>query len=238
MFLARARDGSDAVAAVRCSSTAACGDAIVWDLGRVNETVAQIRDAGNASSCLAYDGGALHMEACRVEVGDGANATDCRKNNCRFSSLTDELFYLNAREQLVLGWTNFQAPRGAAPRVAAKNIPMCLVARGGAQQGPSPSPPSPAVDDTLPLQVWAGPLVGGDIVVVLLNAGNVTANITATWADVGLPHGVAATVTDLFAPRAGPAGGGERAAVDAQGSISAAVATHDVAAFRLKPVKC
>ena len=109
------------------------------------------------------------MEACRIETGDGANATDCSKSNCRFSSLTDELFYLNAREQLVLGWTNFQAPRGAAPRVAARNIPMCLVVWGGAQQGPSPSPPPPAVDDTLPLQVWAGPLVGGDVVVVLLN---------------------------------------------------------------------
>ena len=167
------------------------------------------------------------MEPCRTETGDGVNATDCWVHNCRFSSLSDQLFYLNSLQQLSLAWTNFQAPRGLPPRNAATNIPMCLVTEGGAQQGPSPPPPPPPINGSQPHQVWAGPLSGGDVAVLLLNTGDAAANITAWWADVGLPSGASAKATDLFTGRA----------TTAKGSVAAMVAVHDVAAFRLRPLE-
>ena len=50
--------------------------------------------------------------------------------------------------------------------------------------------------------VWAGPLEGGDIAVVLLNQGNLGAGereITLLWEDIGLEPGAAAAVRDLWA---------------------------------------
>ena len=91
-FLARDA-GSKAVVVSECVAVG-CGGAALFDVGRANETLSQIRDAEDATSCLAYDGTSLHMEACRVETGDAANASDCWEHNCRFSSLSDQLFYL------------------------------------------------------------------------------------------------------------------------------------------------
>jgi alpha-galactosidase len=223
-FLARDA-GSKAVVVSECVAVG-CGGAALFDVGRANETLSQIRDAEDATSCLAYDGTSLHMEACRVETGDAANASDCWEHNCRFSSLSDQLFYLNSLGQLSLAWTNFQAPRGLPPRVAATNIPMCVVAEGGAQQGPTPLPPPPAVNSSQPHQVWAGPLSGGDVALLLLNTGDAAANITAWWADIGLERGAFARATDLFTGRT----------TTETSSLAATVATHDVAAFRLTPV--
>ena len=206
----------------------------IFNFGRANETVAQIRDPEDASSCLAYDGSTLHMEACRVETGDAPNATDCLTHNCRFSDLTDQLFYRNRLGQLSLAWTNFQAPRGLPSRRAATNIPMCLVTEGGSQplNPPSTSPstsPAPyrgAVNESKPLQVWAGPLAGGDFAVVLLNTGDTAARITASFADIGVHSGVdGGSATDLFTG----------ADVEVKGAVSATVGSHDVAAFRLTP---
>ena len=78
-----------------------------------------------------------------------------------------------------------------------------------------------------PLQVWAGPLADGDVVVLLLNIGNGTATITASWADIGLESGSHVNATDLWT--------GDAVAVPVVGSISAAVASHDSAVFRLSP---
>lgn len=52
------------------------------------------------------------------------------------------------------------------------------------------------VDDVL--DVWAGPISGGTIAVVLLNRGNVTSDITVNWADIGLPVNAKSTVRDLW----------------------------------------
>ena len=41
-----------------------------------------------------------HMEPCRTETGDAPNATDCWEHNCRFSALSDQLFYLNGLGQV------------------------------------------------------------------------------------------------------------------------------------------
>ena len=81
---------------------------------------------------------------------------------------------------------------------------------------------------SLPLQVWAGPLSGGDVVVVLLNTGDDTANVTAHWADVGLTAGVSVRVTDLWT--------GKVIAGGARGSVAASVGSHDAASYRLTPI--
>jgi hypothetical protein len=106
------------------------------------------------------------------------------------------------------------------------NIPMCIATSGGMQPPPTPNPPPPAVNISLPLQVWAGPLAGGDVVVLLFNTGNAStpASITATWADVGLKAGAVVVATDLWS--------GEFIGKK-NGTISADVGAHDVAAFRL-----
>ena len=103
---------------------------------------------------------------------------------------------------------------------------MCLTTSGGFQPPPTPKPPPPAVNISLPLQVWAGPLAGGDVVVVLFNAGETAASITAQWADVGLKAGAVVAATDLWT--------GKTLAGKKAGSIAADVGPHDVAAFRLK----
>lgn len=229
-FLARSTEQDDtSVVVTTCEGGAeSCGDAILFDIGRANETVAQIRDPQDASSCLAYDGTTLHMEGCRVEEGDAVNATDCWINNCRFSSLTDQLFYLNGLGQLSLAWTNFQAPREQHGRPnMATNIPMCVVTEGGFQPANAPHPPPPAVNDSQPLQIWAGPLAGGDMVVVLLNIGDDDSAITAEWADIGWEGSETATAVNLF----------EGGSVSVTGGLSASVGTHDCAAFRLTPSK-
>ena len=207
----------------------------MWDFGRVNETLSQVRDGANASSCLTYNGTSLHMEGCR------ADAANCSTTRCRFSTEVWQLWYLNSLAQLSSSYTNF--PGGAPPHSSAGAgagaggggggggdgdyldvVPRCLATQPW--PAPQPPPPPPAVDDSLPLQVWAGPLAGGDFAVLLLNTGNLTSNITARWADIGIGAGVTVTATDLWTGRT----------VDtATGSVTAEVATHDNAAFRLSP---
>ena len=94
------------------------------------------------------------------------------------------------------------------------------------QQGPTARPPPPALDTSMPLQVWAGPLSGGDVAVLMLNTGNFSKSITAKWADIGLRAGLSAKAVDLWTGASAPTG---------RDSISATVSTHDVAAFRLTP---
>ena len=79
----------------------------------------------------------------------------------------------------------------------------------------------------MPLQVWAGPLSGGDTVVLLLNTGNDTETITASWADVGVKSGLSMKAIDLWTGRA--------AGAPTVGNIGASVAPHDSAVFRLAP---
>ena len=209
-------------------SSAGCASPLSkWDFGRANQdTLSQVRAADNASSCLTYNGEALRMEQCRTETSDTPEAgKNCTQTTCRFSSRSDQLWYLNSHGQLGSSFTNWAPPVGSPPRVAANNVPMCLTASGGFQPPPTPTPPPPAVNVSLPLQVWAGPLAGGDVVVVLFNAGAATSAITARWADVGLDAGAVVTATDLWT--------GTKVAGEKTGSIAADVGPHDVAAFRL-----
>lgn len=215
------------VSVVLCDTNPRALQTQYLDIGRANVTVSQIRDPRNSSSCLAYDGSTLHMEDCRSETGDGTNAEDCWSSNCRFSSLSDQLFYLNGLGQLSLAFTNFQAPRTDPPRPnISVNVPMCLVTGGGSQPLPTPPPPPPSINTSLPLQVWAGPLSGGAVAVVLLNTGNNSAPISATWTDIGLPKGSRVTALNLWTGTSVTTG---------EDSVTLTVGSHDAAALRLTP---
>lgn len=78
-------------------------------------------------------------------------------------------------------------------------------------------------------EVWAGPLANGDVAVVLLNTGDSTATITASWSDIGWQNDQKATVRDLWAHNYLP---------DTKtGSVSASVASHAVVMYRISPEK-
>lgn len=213
------RAAGSAVEVEECDSS----DKQRWNFGKVNVTVSQIRDSSDQSSCLAFNGTMLHMESCRVEPAN------CTYTRCHFSVLVDQLWYLSSLGQMTSTFTNFPdgAPPGAAsPRNVPQNIPWCL-ATAAAPWPPAPPAP-PVVDRTLPLQVWAGPLAGGDVAAVLLNIGNATSKITATWADIGLDAGVTVTVMDLWSGKS---------LGTAKDTIEASVGPHDNAALRLSPTK-
>ena len=63
------------------------------------------------------------------------------------------------------------------------------------------------------------------VVVLLLNTGNSTQQIQASWEDIGLEAGASVTATDLWT--------GHDITTPLSGSISAGVDTHDCAVFRL-----
>lgn len=48
------------------------------------------------------------------------------------------------------------------------------------------------------MQVWAGPLSGKRVAVVLWNRGLWRANITASWSDIGLCSSTTVTARDLW----------------------------------------
>jgi hypothetical protein len=80
----------------------------------------------------------------------------------------------------------------------------------------------------LPLQVWKGELSGSALAVALVNAGNSSATITATWEVLGLAAGVELDVFDAIRGRANGT---------ASGSVRATVGSHDVAVVTLTPRK-
>ena len=76
------------------------------------------------------------------------------------------------------------------------------------------------------LEVWAGPLDGGAVAVVLLNRGTSAANVTAEWTDIGLKTSTKATVRDLWKMK------------DIgimQDSVTAMVASHGVVMYKMTP---
>ena len=76
------------------------------------------------------------------------------------------------------------------------------------------------------LEVWAGPLDGGAVAVVLLNRGTSAANVTAEWTDVGLKSNSKATVRDLWKMK------------DVgvmQNSVTAMVTSHGVVMYKITP---
>jgi hypothetical protein len=223
--LARSANGKTVVV-TSCNDSVGSSSLTKWAFGDVDTTVSQVRDPADAGSCLAFNGTSLHMEPCRTETSDQKTPADCARSRCRFSSLIYQQWYLNSLQQMTSAFTNIHnngSPLFPFMPELLQNTPRCLATA----QMPSPPPPSPppAVDTNLPLQVWAGPLSGGDVAVVLLNMGNKTSTITANLADIGLKSGGTVKVTDLWTGKI---------VGTMKGSVSASVETHDSAAFRVQ----
>lgn len=78
------------------------------------------------------------------------------------------------------------------------------------------------------LEAWAGPLAGGDRVVLLFNRnGAAGANVSVGFEALGLPAGSSARVRDALAGKD---------AGTAAGSVSAVLGVHDVSVLRLTPL--
>ena len=79
-----------------------------WDFARVNETISQVMDADDPTSCLTFNSSSLHMEVCQKEAGDKTkpNLSGCKDGNCRFSGIIYQLWYLNSLAQMTSSITN------------------------------------------------------------------------------------------------------------------------------------
>lgn len=75
-------------------------------------------------------------------------------------------------------------------------------------------------------EVWAGPLSGNRVAVVLWNRGSSTTNITAYWSDIGLNPSTVVNARDLWAHQ-------DQSSVKDQ--VSASVDSHDCKMFVLTP---
>lgn len=77
------------------------------------------------------------------------------------------------------------------------------------------------------MEVWGGPLENGNYAVVLLNRGEVEANVTVEWADIGLDSGRTAVVRNLWMQ------------IDMgnfQGHVSSSVPSHGVKMYKITPM--
>ena len=75
-------------------------------------------------------------------------------------------------------------------------------------------------------QVFARPLAGRELAVVMLNRAEAPAQLSVTWAELHLPAGTKMNVRDVANHKDLPT---------ASGTFSATVGTHDVAFIRLSP---
>ena len=73
-------------------------------------------------------------------------------------------------------------------------------------------------------EVWAGPLAGGDVVIILFNPSTASASITAKWDDVGLKG--SASLRDLWQHK-------DLGTFDS--SFTATVESHGVVVVRATP---
>ncbi|XP_031091503.1 alpha-galactosidase-like isoform X1 [Ipomoea triloba] len=76
------------------------------------------------------------------------------------------------------------------------------------------------------LEIWAGPLSGSRVAIVLWNRGSTAANITAYWSDVGLSQSTVVNARDLWA---------HSTKRSVKGQISARVDAHDCKMYVLTP---
>ena len=77
-------------------------------------------------------------------------------------------------------------------------------------------------------QIFARPLAGGQLAVLLLNRAEAAATLSVSWAELGLPRAQAMAVRHVV---------GRRDLPPATGSFSARVPPHDVAFVRLRHKK-
>ena len=211
---------------------------------KTRDTFAEHNDeASSGGQCLAFDGVHLGIKPCAVEPAA------CATSRCKYSALVEQLWYRSAHGQLISSFTAFSGAPPVPPQVRhspwrrrrkyllnhhrrrrivaslPENMPWCLAT----EKSPPPKVIEPplAVDASLPRQVWAVPLVDGSVAAVLLNAGNVTHNVTASWSALGLSSGTGASVMDLWTGKNTTisAGGGD--------AITLTLRPHQCAALRL-----
>ena len=162
--------------------------------------------------CLATsnDGSQLQLEPC---VQDPLG---CHTVRCTQSVRVRQLWYAARSGQLLSSW----AGRGT------NDLPRCLSTTANAQP-PSPPRSPPDVNPALPLQVWAAPLSGGRVAVVLLNAAATAAVVTADWASIGLALGTRVKIRDAIHHTDNGTSCGPQ--------ISATVSSHDAVVYVLSP---
>lgn len=193
-----------------------------WISDGADITIAHIHPGDDVSLCLTTNGTNLETAACIAKPtncsSDWNHHSSANGIDCTDSPRAGQLWYLNARGQLSSTYSN--------QSFFDFEDPYCLAT----SPGPRPMPPQlpPMVNHTLPRQVWAGPVAGGAIAVVLLNTGaeNSSVTVTATWANLGLGEGVTVSVRDMWA---------HRNLDTASGSVSAVVGSHDAVALLLTP---
>ncbi|XP_060204377.1 alpha-galactosidase-like [Lycium barbarum] len=78
------------------------------------------------------------------------------------------------------------------------------------------------------LEVWAGPLSGNRVAVVLWNRGSDKADITASWSDIGLDSSTVVNARDLWA---------HSTRWSVKGQISDNIGSHDCGMYVLTPKK-
>ena len=123
---------------------------------------------------------------------------------------------------------------GDPPESLCWNDTKPKVPKGEFSDGAHCNKPGPTVNVSDPhrafkLQVWARPLQGGDLAVVLYNSHSLNSvEVAVSWEELHLPAGLAMSVRDVWAGRADPV---------ARGRLSATVAPRDVKWVRLRPAK-
>ena len=135
-----------------------------------------------------------------------------------------QLWYYTRTRQLVSSFTSAFNMSTRDPDDAA---PKCIATKENTAPARPPAPPETmAPDPSLPLQVWKGELGGSRLAVALVNAGNSSATITATWEMLGVAAGAEMDVMDAIS---GASNG------TAAGFVRATVGVHDTAVFTLAP---
>ena len=165
-----------------------------------------------SSRCLATtkDGTSLQLEPCATDPL-GCHAARC------FESVRGRQLWYSARDaQLLSSWAG----------AGTNDLPRCLATAPNLHPPPPPLAP-PDVSASLPLQVWAAPLSGGRVAVVLLNAAAVASVVTADWASIGLAPGTQVKIRDAVQHTDNGTSSGP--------TLSATVASHDVVVLVLSP---
>jgi len=220
----------------QCASSAESGkktgsDSQWWDVGNIRSTLSKVM--AKSGKCLATDGSILFLEDCLEED------PKCIEHRCYYSILQRQRWYMSRMSgQFISSFTNHSIPPVAKAlelhdfghgSVADNlfNVPLCLATAPAGMPKPPRLPPQ--IDASFTLQVWAGPLSKREFAVALINADSTGSEpITAHWPDIGISPGVKMMAYDLYAGKT---------LGEYTDSITATVASHDVSAILLSPVK-
>ena len=180
--------------------------------GDIDDSYARmISNVNNNNAWAKYAGLGMWNDPDMLEVGNGGMTTDEYKTHFSLWCLVKSPLIVgcdisNMSPDTVSILTNAEA-------IAVNQDPLGV-------QGQRVFPTNATADQ----EVWAGPLSNGDNAVVLVNKGLAPANVTVTWAMMGLPMTTTVNIRDLWAHKGlGPF----------TGSYTATLASHAVTFLRL-----